>query len=167
MQPDLCRPGINRSIAVVQVFLLFLAVIAPLATANAPQALQEASSGSVRDACALGQYVRPIVFAPGFGASILYNSSDTYNTAYPTSSDLFGETDAAENLALPLQWHENGTQNFGDAGPQSSPDDALPGVDGLARFFISAVRPHILCLTVRVFTPAGYIHPIREVYILM
>lgn len=128
-QMEGCKP-----LLCVQVLLLF-----SLLRCTCVQAVTD--SASARDNCQLGKHVRPIVYTPGFGGSVLFNYSDGYTTAYPSGADLFGSGfEPANNLALPLRWDASGAQKASEAGPKSSPSDKLPGTEGLARTFISAVR---------------------------
>jgi hypothetical protein len=104
--------------------------------------VNEATAVSVRDRCSLGEHVRPIVYTPGFGGSVLFNYSNSYSPVYPNGEDAFGDVPIipAQNLALSLQWNSAGTQQASEVGPKRSPTDNLPGTDGMARSFISAVR---------------------------
>jgi hypothetical protein len=105
-------------------------------------ALLEVQPANLADRCELEGNIRPVVSTAGLFGSMLFNYSDGYSTAYPSSIDSF--RGLVQDQALPLQWDINGTQKTSHLGPKSSPTDDHPGASGPHRAFFAAVCPVVL-----------------------
>lgn len=71
----------------------------------------------------------------GFTSGALFDSSDEYNLAFPDLDREVGDGaggfgNVTADLSLSLKWNQDLTQQESPIGPEISPEDVLPGLEG-------------------------------------